>query len=170
MLAAPDGPCTDEDISATPVVKKRVPGGSDVFIVVKLRTLTTPACTWRVSPQTLTLKITSGKDDIWTTRQCPRSVPSREVVVRSAVTTRVGVTWNARRSDEDCSKWAKWALPGWYHIAAAALAGEPAEDQFELTEPAPTVVTTTVTPSPNPNRHGHKSGGRPVASPSASAD
>jgi hypothetical protein len=149
VLVAPTGPCVDEDIAVTPTVRKAV-AGRDVFLVLELRTIEAEACTWEVSAETLTIKITSGKDDIWASRQCPRAVPTRSVVVRSAVTTSVGVTWNARRSDEECSRLTDWALPGFYHLAAAALAGEPADVQFELEAPTPVVITRSPEPKQEP--------------------
>ena len=96
----------------------------------------------------MTLKVTSGDDEIWTSRECPHAVGREEVTLRRDHTTRVDVIWDARRSDEDCSRLTKWALPGWYHVAAAALAGEPSDLQFELERPAPKHVTKTVEPKP----------------------
>jgi hypothetical protein len=151
VLAAPEGPCADGDVAVTPDIKDAV-AGRDVFIVLKLRTLSSAACTWRVSPANVTVKITSGRDDIWSTRECPRAVPSRDVVVRRDVTTSVGLTWNARRSDEHCTQQTEWALPGFYHVAAAALAGEPSDLQFELTTPHPVVITHTAQPHPDKDK------------------
>ena len=149
VLAAPTGSCADSDIAVTPTVPRAV-AGRDVFLVLELRTIQAEACTWGVSPETLTLKITSGKDDIWASRQCPRAVPTRSVVVRSAVSTSIGVTWNAKRSDDECSRLTHWALPGYYHLAAAALAGEPADVQFELEAPARAVITRSPSPKQEP--------------------
>lgn len=149
VLAAPTGSCADADIAVTPTVPKAV-AGRDVFLVLELRTIQAEACTWQVSPETLTLKITSGKDDIWASRQCPRAVPTRSVVVRSAVSTSIGVTWNARRSDDECSRLTHWALPGYYHLDAAALAGEPADVQFELETPTRVVITRSPSPKQEP--------------------
>ena len=150
ILAQPTGPCANDDIVATPVLAEAA-GGGEVLISVELRTQLSEACTWAVSPDTLTLKISSGDDDIWASRQCPESVPTRNLIVRQDVATKVGVRWSGRRSDETCSALTGWALPGWYHIVAAALAGEPTDVQFELvTPPAPT-VTKTITPSPDPD-------------------
>ena len=145
VLAAPTGPCADEDIAVTPTVANAV-AGRDVFLVLELRTIEAEACTWEVSPETLTIRITSGKDDIWASRQCPRAVPTRSVVVRSAAATSVGVTWSGRRSDDECSRLTHWAMPGYYHLAAAALAGEPADVQFELEAPTPAVITRSPEP------------------------
>lgn len=157
VLAEPDGPCADGDVAVTPDVKDAV-AGRDVFLVLKLRTLSSDACTWRVSARSVTVKITSGRDDIWSTRECPHAVPARDVVVRRDMTTSVGITWNARRSDEHCTKQTEWALPGFYHVAAAALAGEPSDLQFELTTPHAPVITHTASPHPD---KGHAGQGKP---------
>ena len=147
VLAAPEGPCDSSDIAVTPTAGRTV-AGSPVRFVLELRTISSPACTWEVSPESLTVKITSGKDEIWASRQCPRAIPTREVVVRDNVTTELELVWSARRSDEECTRLTEWALPGWYHLNAAALAGEPSDFQFELAAPEPEVVTQTVEPDP----------------------
>lgn len=146
VLAEPTGPCTDSDIVATPVITT-APGGSDVPITVNLRTVVTEACTWQVSPQTLTLTITSGSDFIWSTRECPAAIPVQDVVVRQAVDTPVVVTWaEGKRSDETCSGLAGWARPGFYHVQAAALGGNETDIQFELVAPTAPVITKTADP------------------------
>ena len=155
VLAQPEGPCLESDVAVTPTVEDPV-AGRTVFLVLELRTASSPACTWRVSPETLTLKITSGKDEIWTSRQCPRAVPTQNVVVRSAVSTKVGVRWSGRRSDDECSRLTQWALPGWYHLAAAALAGEPSDVQFELERPTREVITVTPEPDQGDRQNGKK--------------
>lgn len=152
-LAVPEGPCLDRDVAVTPTAKQTV-GGSPITFTLELRTILAPACTWEVSPKNLTVKITSGDDDIWFSQHCPRSIPTEDVVLRRDVTTEVEVTWSARRSDEECSRLTDWALPGWYHIEAAALAGEPSDLQFRLVKPEPEVITETVKPKP---RQGEKS-------------
>lgn len=148
VLAEPTGPCDPADIVVTPTLTEAV-GDSDVPITLNLRTLVAEACTWQVSPETLTVTITSGDDHIWSSRECPASVPVQDVVVRQAVDHPVVVVWDdARRSDETCSEFAAWALPGWYHAQAAALGGDETDVQFELVAPSPAVVTKTVEPEP----------------------
>ena len=99
-------------------------------------------------------------------------------MVRKAVSTTVDVSWNSRRSDDTCSRLTEWAMPGYYHVVAAALAGEPADVQFQLD--APTSQQITRSPSPNAHANAHANGhgnkpsdkpsGRPVASGSATTD
>ncbi len=146
VLAQPDGPCTDSDIVITPTVEQAV-AGQPVTVTLQLRTSTAEACTWRVSANHVTMKITSGADEIWTSRQCPGAIPVQDVVVRSAVTTFVDVAWKARRSDVGCPIPTPWALPGTYHVHAAALGGEPAQARFQLQRPTPQVIPPANNPA-----------------------
>jgi hypothetical protein len=151
-MPEPTGPCLEDDILVQPVVEQAV-AGTDVMIGLELRTRTAEACTWQVSSSHLTLKVTSGSDDIWASRECPRVVPVKDVVVRQDFTTKVGVVWNGRRSDTGCTRDTDWALPGYYHVAAAPLGGEPAEAQFQLTAPLPEVITQSAHPNQNQNKN-----------------
>jgi len=151
VLAEPEGVCSDRDVAVTPSVRTPVEG-SPVTFTLELRSISTPACTWQVSPSTVTMKITSGSDDIWSSQQCPRAIPRKEVVLRQDVGTEVEVTWSGRRSDEECSRMAGWAMPGWYYVDAAALAGEPSDLHFELEKPEPEVEERTVEPDPKTER------------------
>jgi hypothetical protein len=131
----------------TPTAEETV-GGSPVVFTLELRTVQSAACTWEVSPTSLSVKVTSGDDAIWYSSQCPGSIRKQDVVLRNNVTTEVDVTWSAKRSDDECSDDTEWAMPGWYHVEAAALAGEPSDLQFELTAPKRPVETETVAPEP----------------------
>lgn len=153
VLAEPTGPCADSDIVATPALTS-APGGSDIPITINLRTIVTAACTWQASPQTLTVTVTSGDDYIWSTRECPVAIPVQDVVVRQAVDTPVAVTWSARRSDETCSDRTAWAMPGFYHVKAAALGGEPTDVQFELLPGAAPTITKTADPQQGSTKNG----------------
>jgi hypothetical protein len=160
VLAEPEGVCADRDIAVTPTVRNPV-GGAPIRFVLELRTIATPACTWQVSPTTLTMRITSGQDQIWSSQDCPRAIPKRDLVVRDNATTTVPVVWSARRSGPECSPAMNdWALPGWYHVDAAALAGEPSDLQFQLLAPEPGVVLETVEPEPEKRDEQGRDGSR----------
>jgi hypothetical protein len=153
VLAVPDGTCADEDIAVSPKVEDPV-AGRPVTIVLQLRTLHDAACTWEVSRHSVTVAITHGKKDVWSSRQCRRAVPTKEVVVRQAVTTDVGLVWDARYSDERCSRLTEWAMPGSYEVSASALGGEPAVLDFDLATPTSETITKTAKPkqSEEPDR------------------
>ncbi len=73
-LAVPSGPCAPEDLVVTPEARNPV-GGSDIVIALSFHTQVAAACTFEVSPKTVTMSITSGHDPIWSSRQCPAAVP-----------------------------------------------------------------------------------------------
>ncbi|MDQ4055374.1 MAG: hypothetical protein M3237_22155 [Actinomycetota bacterium] len=146
-LPSPTGDCEEDDILIEPVVDQAV-AGSDVMIVLELRTRTTEACTWSVSPGRLALKVTSGSDDIWASRECPRAIPVKDVVVRQDHTSRLGVIWDARRSDDGCTRWRDWVTAGYYHVAVAPMGGEPVDVQFRLAAPTAEVITQSPDPVP----------------------
>jgi hypothetical protein len=150
-LADPSGPCAPDDIAITPSVPQPI-AGRDITLVLDLSTVTSPACTWTLSRRSLALKITSGADQIWTSVQCGRAIPTKDVVLRSAAATRVTLTWDARRSEPGCPRLTKWALPGTYHLHVAALAGHPQDATFLLTAPSPAEVTRTA----HPHQHSQK--------------
>src|SRR6476661_5968746 len=77
-LAEPSGPCTGADLAVTPKVASAV-AGRDVMVVLQVRSISTPACTWRVGAESLAVRITSGRDAIWSSADCPRAVPRRDV-------------------------------------------------------------------------------------------
>jgi hypothetical protein len=147
VLVPPTGECREDEVAVVPEVG-RAAGGGPIVLHLEL-TGTQPACTFKVSPETLVVKITSGDDRIWTSQECPKAIPSTSVVVRSAVPATVPVTWSGRRSDETCSNRTAWALPGFYHVHAAALGSAPSDVQFEVTVPSRPVVTRTAKPKPS---------------------
>ena len=151
-VTMPSGPCAASDVAITPSVPKPI-AGRDISLVLDVSSLNTPACTWKLSGKTIALKITSGNDLIWTTSDCARVVPTRDLVLRQSQPTRVELTWDARRSEPGCPVRTEWALPGTYHLHVAALAGRPQDVTFLLTAPTPAEVTRTAHPH---NGHHHK--------------
>ena len=126
-------------------------GGRPIQIVLQLQGIQ-PACTFKVSPESLVVKIASGHDRIWSSQDCPAAIKETEVVVRSAQQVAVPVVWSGRRSDDNCPGQLAWALPGFYHVYAAAYGSTPADVQFEVTQSPTRVVTRT--PSPHPKASG----------------
>ncbi|MGZ5416404.1 MAG: hypothetical protein ACXWDI_04435 [Nocardioides sp.] len=164
-LAEPSGACEDSDIVATPKVKGAAHAGSRVTFRVKLTTIESPACTWRVSSGSLAVKLVSGNDRIWSSQDCPASIPSTDVVVRQEHAAKVDLTWRGRRSDSSCTNTALWAQPGWYHVQAAAFGAEPTDVQFELK--GAVQQTITATPKPEPKKKADRKSDEPSEKPSA---
>ncbi|MBE7325519.1 hypothetical protein IEQ44_12745 [Nocardioides sp. Y6] len=150
-LPEPTGVCANDEVLVTPVVPEQRTSVK-VPITLVLRTTTTEACTWQVSPRSVTVKIDSGTreapDQIWHSRHCPAALPTQELTVYRDHDAEVEMVWSGRRSDEECSNLTDWARAGWYHVNAAAYAGEPTSVQFQLNRPSPVTVTRTVDPKP----------------------
>lgn len=146
-LAMPSGECRDDEITVLPSVPQAWAGGP-IELVLELSG-TEPACTFEASPETIGVKITSGEDDIWSSQHCDKGIETATVVVRSGHPVEVPVTWNGRRSDEDCTAKLDWALPGFYHLHAAVLGSTPNDVPFEITV-APARIRTA-TPRPRPS-------------------
>lgn len=157
VLPAPTGRCSDDDVVVTPSVTG-AQATRTVVVKLTLRTQVTPACTWRASARSLQVKITSGSDRIWSTVDCPRAIPTQDVVVRRDTDATLSVGWSSRRSDEDCSTHTQWAMPGYYHVSVAALGGEPHDAQFRLYRPQPL---------PKPSPTATPRGGTPTAGSTA---
>jgi hypothetical protein len=146
-LAEPSGACPDDDVFVTATVDGAV-GAADVTVMLNLQTRVTPACTFEVSPDTVSMVIARGRDTVWSSEQCTSAVPTQEVVVRQAAITQVPVVWaDAARSDATCSDRTAYAMPGVYTVSTAVMGGEPTDVQFELAAPAAPTVTQTVTPT-----------------------
>lgn len=144
VLAEPTGPCAVDEVTVSPTVPSAVAGRRvDLFLEL---TGIRPACTFAVSSRTLVARVTSGNDRIWTSQDCRSAIKASSVVVRSAAPTKVVVHWSGRRSDDDCTRSTAWALPGFYHVTAAAIGSEPGDAQFKLTSPPRPVVTKTAKP------------------------
>jgi hypothetical protein len=157
VLAVPSGPCAIDEITVTPSVPQATAGGR-VDLVLQLTGIK-PACTFTVSSSTLAAKITSGKDRIWSTQDCPSAVKTATVVVRSAEPTQVVVPWSGRRSDDACSRTTAWAVPGYYHLAASVIGSEPGDAQFHLQLAPRPVITKTARPHPKKKGTGTVCGG-----------
>jgi hypothetical protein len=154
-VAMPSGPCAARDVAITPSVPKPI-AGRDIDLVLDVSSLNEPACTWTMSGRTMAMKITSGRDLIWTTTDCARAIPTQDLVLRSSAPTRVRLTWDARRSEPGCPVRTAWALPGTYHLEVAALAGQPQDVTFLLTAPTPAEVTKTAHPRLSHGKKKHR--------------
>lgn len=142
-LAQPDGPCDPEDLVVRGDVGQ-VASNTEIRIPLKLTTRV-PACTFAASNKSIVVKIVSGDDHVWSSQECP-GVQKQDVVVRAAKPAEVTLVWSGRRSDVTCGRSALYAYPGWYHVIAAPLGGEPTDVQFELTPEKAVRITETAKP------------------------
>lgn len=160
VLADPVGQCADDDVAVTPEVVGGV-AGQPVTITLGLRTLSSEACTWRVSANHLTVKVSSGTEEVWASRECPGQVPKANVVVRKAATSTLDLVWNGQVADTGCPRVSDYVEAGDYGVAASAFGAEPGEATFELGAPAPTRLQDTSKKQTKTNKSKSKNAGQP---------
>ena len=156
VMVDPDGNCDAADVRITPRVERAV-AGEPVTLGLSLQTVQAEACYFRIGADKVTVKVTKGGREVWTSRECPDPVPDESVVVRRVVATVVPMTWTPYpqgRKGAECPGTDDWLMPGGFTITAAALGGEPAESDFALASPAP--ETVTVTPDPDKKKKDRK--------------
>ncbi len=100
---------------------------------MSLTSLATVACTLQITPDSLVLRITSGSDVVWSSDDCPDSVPARQLVVRADPATTYGFTWNGRRSVQGCLSPGAMATPGGYWVEAALVGADIHKAYFDVT-------------------------------------
>ncbi len=160
-LASPTGTCNPGDLSATPTIDSAA-AGRKIDISLQISG-TAAACTFKVSPASLVLKVTSGPDNVWSSQQCRKAVPRETAVVRNAKPARLSVQWDGHRSTEGhCGASNPWAEPGYYHAHAAVLGSVPSDQPFQLTVPPRKVITKTAHPKPQHDTTGSQGNGTGV--------
>lgn len=82
-------------------------------------------CVVSVTPSTFELKIYSGTDRIWGTKDCTTSVKPIEKAVASEGEVAWTMAWNGRRSAKDCKNRSETPRPGTYFATAQLKGADP---------------------------------------------
>ncbi|TWD79821.1 hypothetical protein FB561_0887 [Kribbella amoyensis] len=118
-----DVQCTGRDvrIDVLPAVRTVTAGGSLNF-AVQLSAVR-DECKAVIDPTLLSVTITSGQDQIWTTTQCEQAIPRATLVVAKGKDSTSTVLWNGRRSGPGCLPGQPQAKAGTY-VAKAVYDGQ----------------------------------------------
>lgn len=145
---APTGECSPSDVVVEPAMNDGY-AEDNVTIPLQLRTVKAAACTWKLSSDALQVRISQKSGDlVWSTVDCPKAVPTKEIVVRRDVVTTLSLTWSGRRVVAgECTGHGPWVKPSFFVIVAAALGGEPSTATFGLYKPG-TALSRTEPDSP----------------------
>ncbi|MCW5951517.1 MAG: hypothetical protein KIT69_04610 [Propionibacteriaceae bacterium] len=103
-------------------------GAKDTAFTLTVTNNTKVACILTISPKTYKLTVTSGKDRIWSTADCEKWLPAKEMTLDAGATHEFGVKWTLRRSSEGC-KLAKDKLKPGTYVATGTLDGKAAAKQ-----------------------------------------
>jgi hypothetical protein len=147
-LAQPSGPCEDSDVLVTPSVAAAHAGGP-IRVVLELTTSEADACTWEVSSESVFLTIANEDGVIWSSQDCPSTIPRLSVVPRREKADRAPLLWHGRESDDECSAATNWVHPGLYTATAVARGSvTPIDAGFVIGNAV--APTRTVAPDPTP--------------------
>jgi hypothetical protein len=113
-----DLPCKGSDLSldALPANRKIV-SGSMLNFVIQFVPLG-DGCKATINADKLTVTVTSGADQIWSTTQCDKAVQTATLVVAKGKQAAVTVPWNGHRSRPGCLPGQPIAKPGTYVVKA----------------------------------------------------
>ena len=117
---------TDVRISVLPA-SRTITSGTRLNFAIRLSAVRTQ-CTATIDPTVLSLTITSGKDQIWTTWHCEQAISRATLILAAGKESTSTVAWDGRRSGPGCLPGQLVAKPGTY-VATAAYDGRASTPQ-----------------------------------------
>lgn len=116
--SARDVKCKGDDVTIDVVPASRtLATGNSMPVVIQL-SAARDECKAAVDPTELSLTITSGKDQIWTTEHCEKVIPRATLVLAKGKQSSAIVLWDGRRSRPGCLPGQLQAKPGTYVVKA----------------------------------------------------
>ncbi|WP_020387973.1 hypothetical protein [Kribbella catacumbae] len=113
-----DVKCTGDDVTIDVLPASRtLAAGNSMNLVIQL-SATGDGCKAAVDPTELSLTITSGKDQIWTTEHCEKVIPRATLVLAKGKQSPALILWDGRRSRPGCLPGQLQAKPGTYVVKA----------------------------------------------------
>lgn len=113
-----DVKCTGDDVTIDVLPASRtLAAGNSMNLVIQL-SATRDECKAAVDPTELSLTITSGKDQIWTTEHCEKVIPRSTLVLAKGKQSPAIILWDGRRSRPGCLPGQLQAKPGTYVVKA----------------------------------------------------
>ena len=82
-------------------------------------------CTATVNPDNFELRINSGSDRIWSTKDCATIVKPLTRTLKAEQAMAWKLTWNGRRSRAGCKSRPEIPRPGTYYATAQLAGAEP---------------------------------------------
>ncbi|HEU4946856.1 MAG TPA: hypothetical protein VFT31_06865 [Kribbella sp.] len=128
-----DTGCDGGDIRITVLPATRtIASGGTLNLAVRLSALR-GECTATIDPTRLSVTITSGNDQIWTTSHCEQAISRATMILAEGKESTSTVAWNGRRSGPGCLPGQPLAKPGTY-VAKAVFDGRASVEQaFRIT-------------------------------------
>jgi hypothetical protein len=113
-----DVKCEGNDVSIDVVpVSRTLASGNSLNLVIQLSAVR-DGCKAAVDPSELSVTVTSGTDQIWSTEDCEKAIPRATLVLAKGKQSSAIVSWNGRRSRPGCLPGQLQAKPGTYVVKA----------------------------------------------------
>jgi type IV secretory pathway VirB10-like protein len=110
--------CPAGDLRPTLTGPKKVKAKKSATFRASLINGSSKSCYLKVTRSNYTLTIVSGKDKIWSSEDCPATVPASSRKLASQKSLDWKVTWDGRRSGSGCSKEREAPRAGYYWAIA----------------------------------------------------
>jgi hypothetical protein len=107
---------TDVRISVLPA-SRTITSGARLNFAIRLSAVRAQ-CTATIDPTVLSLTITSGNDQIWTTSQCEQAISRATMILAKGKESTRKVAWDGHRSGPGCLPGQPLAKPGTYVVTA----------------------------------------------------
>lgn len=120
-------PCLPAQVRTTLTGKKVLDPGEANTFEISLINGTAVTCRMSVRGGTFELKIYSGKDRIWSSDDCSTAVKRISKIVASEKSIGWTMTWNGRRSAQDCKNREETPRAGTYFATAQLTGAEPVQ-------------------------------------------
>jgi hypothetical protein len=119
--------CPAADLRPTLTGKQRLKVRADNVFRLSLINGSQQTCVAEVTAKNFELKIYSGKDRIWSTNDCSRAVKSVKKTLKAEEALEWSLTWNGRRSRDNCKNRAEIPRPGTYFATAQLVGAKPVQ-------------------------------------------
>ncbi len=110
--------CPASDVKTTLIGPKKVEAKKSASFAVSLINDSKNSCFLKTTSANLTLTVVSGKDRVWSTEDCAKTVPTQSRKLSPQKSVDLKITWNGRRSAEGCKSAAENPKPGYYWAIA----------------------------------------------------
>ena len=128
-----DGRCSGADVHIAVAPAARImPAGRPLNLQVRMSAINS-TCTASIDPERLVVTISSGRDRIWTTEHCTRTVARATLVLAAGRDSTTTVGWDGRRSAPNCAQGQQSAKPGTYVVEGRYDGHASAPQAFYLT-------------------------------------
>ncbi len=122
VSSAPVATCAADDLVVRPHGKTTLKSGSPTTIQISFTNGKTP-CVLDFASTPLTMAITSGTDNIWTTEHCSTWQPKGRHLLKAGQSWTFKVAWPTLRSRAGCKILSSHLAPGWY-VATTQLGSD----------------------------------------------